>query len=199
MEAEVEVMYVVRIPPLGKLMVKVGKGRYQHISEVRDVGVKQMLMAAIGELVVFADGYEALESAGVAPPLSTEVPDSSQPISPSLEERQAAFLESLQQEQDVLYVASTESREIEYPVGTGESDKTGYTGPLSIVGQINPLLKNHVAADEKVKGRNIELGVDSAGGLLIEVDGIYYKRPDEIEDPDVRRVIRAALKEWDSR
>lgn len=198
MEAEIEVMHVVRVPPLGKLLVKVGKGRYQHISEVRDAEVRQRLMAAIGELVVFADGYEALESAGVAPPLSTEVPGSSQPVSPSLEERQAAFLESLRREQDMLYVAGTETPESEHPEATGESERTGHTGPLSIVGQINPILKKHVAADDKVQGRNIELGVDSAGGLLIKVDGIYYKRPDEIEDLDVRRVIRAALKEWDS-
>lgn len=53
-------------------------------------------------------------------------------------------------------------------------------------------------ADDKLKGRDIELQVDPAGGLRIDVDGKIYKRPDEIEDPDVRRVIRAALKEWDS-
>lgn len=194
MEAEVEVMNVVRVPPLGKLMVKVGNGWYQHISEVNDAEVRQRLMAAIGELVVFADGYEALESAGLAPPLSTEVPSLDQPVSPSLEQRQTEFLKSLQRERDLLYATNAESLDSEHPMGT---ERTGFTGPLSLVGQVNPILKKHVAADDKLQGRNIKLHVDPAGGLLIEVDGNYYKRPDEIEDPDVRRVIRAALKEWD--
>ena len=197
MEAEIEVMNVVRVPPLGKLLVKVGKGRYQHISEVKDAEVRQRLMAAIGELVVFADGYESLESAGVAPPLSTQIPSSSKPVSPSLEQRQAEFLESLQRERDKLYATSVESPGSEHPKGPGEDVRTGFTGPLSIVGQVNPILKRHVAADEKLRGRKVELQADPAGGLLIEVDGVFYKRPDEIDDPDVKRVIRAALKEWD--
>ena len=196
MEAEIQVMNVVRVPPLGKLMVEVGQERYQHISEVKDTEIRQRLLAAIGELVVFADGYEALESAGVAPPLSTEVASQERPVSPSLEKRQTEFLESLQQERDRLYAADIESTERE-DLGGGDV-RTGYTGPLSIVGQVNPILKRHVAADEKLQGRNIELLVDPAGGLRIEVDGTFYKRPDEIEDPDVRRVLRAALKEWDS-
>lgn len=198
MEAEIEVMNVVRIPPLGKLMVKIGRGRYQHISEVKDAEIRQRLMAAIGELVVFADGYEALVSAGVAPPVSSEVASHDRPVSPSLERRQAEFLESLQRERDRLYTTNIESTEGENLAASGGDVRTGYTGPLSIVGQVNPILRRHIAADEKLQGRDIELQVDPAGGLRIDVDGKKYKRPDEIEDPDIRRVIRAALKEWDS-
>jgi hypothetical protein len=149
-------------------------------------------------LVVFADGYEALQSAGVAPPLSIEVASQERPVSPSLEKRQAEFLESLQRERDKLYATDMEGTEGENFTSPGADVRTGYTGPLSIVGQVNPILKRHVAADDKLKGREIELQVDPAGGLRIDVDGKFYKRPDEIEDPDVRRVIRAALKEWDS-
>ena len=198
MKSEIEVMYVVRVPPLGKLVVKTTHGQFQHISQVRDEALKRRLMVAIGELVVFADGYEALESAGVAPPLSSDVPINKEPVHPSLEQRQATFLASLQRERDVMYLADSESSGSEHPVGPRESDRTGDTGPLSIVGQINPILKKHVEANENLRGRKIELEQDPSGGLLIEVDGKFYSRPDEIEDPEVRSVIRAALREWDS-
>lgn len=198
MESEIEVLNVVRVPPMGKLMVRVGKEKYQHISQVKDPEIRQRLMTAIGELVVFADGYEALEAEGVAPPLSTEIREKKPIVSQSLEERQAEFLTSLQQEASELYASDTEHSASEYAVGAIESDRTGDTGPLSIVGQINPILRKHVAADENLQGRKIELDQDAKGGLIIQVDERYFKRPDEIEDPDVRRVLRAALKEWDS-
>jgi hypothetical protein len=198
MDNEVEVMRVVRVPPMGKLVILVGKNRFQQISQVRDPGVKHRLLAAIGELVVFADGYEALEAAGVAPPVSSELPKSDLPVSHSLEERQAAFLASLERERDVMYLSDAESSGSVHPVGVSESDRKGGTGPLSIVGQINPILKKHIAGNENLQGRKIELEQDPSGGLFIEVDGKYYRRPDEIDDPDVRHVLRAALKEWDS-
>jgi hypothetical protein len=198
MDNEVEVMRVLRVPPRGKLVILVGKNRFQQISQVRDPSVKQRLLAAIGELVIFADGYEALEAAGVAPPLSVELPESNQPVSHSLEERQATFLASLERERDVMYVSDAESSGSEHPVGVTDSDRTGGTGPLSIVGQINPILQKHIAENENLQGRKIELEQDPSGGLFIDVDGKYYRRPDEIEDADVRSVLRSALREWDS-
>ncbi len=198
MDNEFEVMRVVRVPPMGKLEILVGKNRFQQISQVRDPGLKQRLLAAIGELVVFADGYEALEAAGVAPPVSAELPESEDPVSQSVEERQATFLASLERERDVMYMSDAESSGSEHPIGVAESDRKGDTGPLSIVGQINPILQKHVAENENLQGRKIELEQDPSGGLFIEVDGKYYRRPDEIEDADVRHVLRAALKEWDS-
>jgi len=197
MENEINVMQVLRVPPLGKIEVRVGERRFQHISEVEEPAMKQRLMAAIGELVVFADGYEALESAGLAPPLAIEVAESGQEVSESIEKRQAEFLSSVELERDVMYLTDAESSGSVHPVGTRPTDRTGDTGPLSIAGQINPLIQKHVAANPNLAGRTIELEQDAAGTLTIEVDGKYYERPDQIEEPEVRRAIQAALKEWD--
>ncbi len=198
MENEVEVMRVVRVPPMGKLLVKVDNLRLQNISQVRDPALKQRLLTAIGELIVFADGYEALEAAGVAPPLVQKAAETGQELSPSVEQRQAEFLASLERERDVMYLTDAEVSGSEHPVGAKESDRKGDTGPLSIVGQINPLIRKHAAANPDLKGRNIELLQQPGGSLLIKVDDKYFEKPDDIDDVDVRRVIRAALKEWDS-
>ncbi len=192
MENEVEVMRVIRVPPRGKLVVQVGGERFEQLTEVNNEAVGRRLMAAIGELVVFANGYQTLVSAGVAPPISTgsESPDG---FAESLEERQAAFLASLekQRQHDLLATATKPVVEAE----DGEVDSE----PLSIVEQINPLLQKYVAADPDLKGRNINLENESTGGLLIKVDGRLYERPEQIEDVNVRKALADALREWDSR
>ncbi len=45
---------------MGKLVVEVNKKRYEAMDAVEDESVKRLLMAAIGELIVFTDGYETL-------------------------------------------------------------------------------------------------------------------------------------------
>ncbi len=158
-------------------------------------------MAAIGELVTFADGYTALEEAGLAPPLSAESANEASEASSEnekLEQKQAAFLESLEIERDVMYVEDAEVSGSIHPVGTQETDRQGDTGPLSIAGLINPILQKHVDAEPKLTGRTVKLETEANGGLYILVDGQVFKRPEDIPDNDVRKVLRAALKEWDS-
>ena len=70
MENILEVMRIKRIPPMGKLVIEVGNQRFDRISQIQDEVIKQLVVAAIGELIVFADGYQTLADAGVAPPMS---------------------------------------------------------------------------------------------------------------------------------
>lgn len=192
MENEVEVMRVIRVPPRGKLVVQIGGERFEQLNEVQNEAVGRRVMAAIGELVVFANGYQRLVSAGVAPPISagSESPDG---YAESLEERQAAFMASLEKQRQLdLLTPATE------PAVT-ESDEEDESEPLSIVEQINPLLQKYIAADPELIGRNINLENEPTGGLLIKVDGRLYERPEQIEDANVRKALADALREWDSR
>ena len=94
MQNPVVVMRVLRMPPMGKLVVEVNKNRYEKWDEITDENVQRLLLAAIGELIVFADGYENLVAAGVAPPIVATSDESEQ----SLADRQAQFLSSLEAE-----------------------------------------------------------------------------------------------------
>lgn len=195
MDNEVEVMRIIRVPPMGKMVVKAGDNRYQHISQVHDDALRQRILAAIGELVTFADGYSALEDAGVAPLLSVQLDGEDED---KLEQRQQEFLESLEIERDVMYVEDVKGSSNIHPVGTQETDRGGDTGLLSVAEMINPILQKHVDSDPQLAGRTIKLESEAHGGLHIVVDGKVFQRPEEIPDNNVRKVLRAALKEWDN-
>lgn len=97
MRDEIEVMQVVRVPPMGKLVIEADGKRFENLNEIQSEKVKQRVLAAIGELITFAGGYRALEYAGLAPPL--EPPQGraareaeEEPLTPA----QEAFLASLE-------------------------------------------------------------------------------------------------------
>ena len=65
MKNEIEMMRVLRVPPMGKLVVDANEERYATLADVTNPKVRQRLLAAIGELVDFCGGYKVLEDAGV--------------------------------------------------------------------------------------------------------------------------------------
>lgn len=193
MENEVEVMRVVRVPPRGDLVIWVGADRYQHISNINDNVLKRRVLAAIGELIVFADGYEALVEAGSAPPLTTGIENEKS----ELERQRAAFLASLERERNTMQAAESQVPGSVQPAGTQEAEATAEIGSLSIAEMINPFISKHLAAEPKLAGRSMRLETDPNGSLSIIVDDKTYRRPEEIEDLEMRRILRASLKEWD--
>jgi len=198
MENEVEVMRIVRVPPMGKMVVISESDRYQHISQIGEETLRQRIMAAIGELVTFADGYSTLVDAGLAPALSVELTNRTMSEEEKLEQQQLAFLQSLELERDVMHVEGSEVSGSTRTVGHEETDRTGDAEPLSIAGLINPILQKHVDAEPELKDRTIKLASEANGDLYIVVDGQVYQRPEDIPDMEVRKVLRAALKEWDN-
>lgn len=185
MENEIVVMSVSRVPPMGRLVVGAVGGRYETIDEVDDQAVRQMISAAIAELVVFAGGYDKLVRAGLAPPVIGGLGPESTQIPATLTERQAAFEEVVGQQENALL---------------REANLTGAPSvdePLSIPDQINPLIQKYLAADPHIANRTVKLEQDVKGNLSVIVDGRIYERPDKIEDPAIRKAIKAALSEWD--
>jgi hypothetical protein len=195
MQNAVVVMRVLRMPPMGKLVVEVNKNRYEKWADITDENVKRLLLAAIGELIVFADGYENLVEAGFAPPL-TKAGESEQDIS----ELQAEFLASLEAERAALRAtgspksSSFMSRASLQP---GHVPAKGGGEPLSVVEQIDAILQRHLVANPDMARHDIHLRQDGSGSLRIIVDGQSYQSPKEIEDHEIQTVIRQALQEWE--
>lgn len=202
MRNEINLMQVLRVPPLGKLMVEINKERYESLANVTNEKLKRALLAAIGELVGFAGGYEVLVEAGVAPPVTSPEPAAAQP-QPSLEKQQAAFLAALEAERAALRAPSepvkpsvlSGLRSSMTPAPqTAEPPSAG----LSIVEQIDAILQRRLAADASMAQRSVHLEKDPSGGLRIRVDGTIYQKPAEIKDTKIQIHIRQALKEWES-
>lgn len=202
MDNEIEVMRVLRLPPMGKLVVEVNGHRFENLQEVPNASLKQRLMAAIGELIVFTDGYKALVDAGLAPPVipeSRSKPGDQGATSPDIEARRAAFLASLERERDALVVKANLAPDPTHILSAAERDEpTIIERPTSIVEQIDAILQKHIRSESKLKGRSIHLEQGEVGGLRINVDGQVYQRPAEIKEKDVQLVIKMALKEWEA-
>jgi hypothetical protein len=201
MRRELEVMRVLRVPPLGKLEVEVNEQRYQNLSEITDEKIRRLLLAAIGELMDFAGGYQTLVDAGVAPAVSQSVKDE-----PPLEQRQAEFLARLEQERDALKAAPPSKPPLAVLGGTKMSEEAlaaqvaaaAQKRPLSVAEQIDAILQKHVAATPDMAERSIHLVQNPAGGILIEVDGKKFGKPADIPDPGIQELIKRAVKEWDA-
>ena len=196
MDNEVEVMRVIRIPPMGKLLVQVGRERTDSISTVSNPAAKQRLLAAIGELVAFAGGYQKLVNDGLAPPLAGV---GEQQTETSLEERQAEFLRSLEaagpasSTNDPLVTA-----QVEQPAPPAQAVSAGTDNSVATIAtQVNTLINKHKNQNPNLSARRIELLADGSGAMMIQVDDKMYENPGQIDDKDVRLLIKVALKEWE--
>ena len=195
MQNAVVVMRVLRMPPMGKLVVEVNKNRYEKWDEVTDENVKRLLLAAIGELIVFADGYENLVEAGFAPPLTkTDEPER------DLSELQAEFLASLEADRSALKTTSpaqTSSFIARASVPLGQKPAKVSNEPLTVVEQIDAILQRYLVANPHLASHDIHLRQDGTGGLRIVVDGQSYQSPKEIENHEIQTLIKRALQEWE--
>lgn len=205
MRNEVEMMRVLRVPPMGKLIVEAGEQRYETLPMITNESIRQRVLAAIGELIIFAGGYKTLVDAGVAPPL--EVTETTTPVAvptetpdEALKKRQEAFLSSLEQQ------FKTAEPVVKPPVRTIMPQSLLPNKPaappaeakVTLAEQIDVILQKYVQADSSLAKRSIHLRSAPAGGLQIEVDGRRFERPAEIEDRQVQLVIKMALKEWEN-
>lgn len=183
MQNEIEIMRVLRVPPMGKLVVEVKGNRYEAISELQNPKNRQLLLAAVGELITFAGGYQELIDAGVAAPT---LPPQTQK---SLEEQRAEFLTSIETSQQPTTVNRPAKRKV-----------TAVNEPkeVPVVEQIDAILQKQLASHPSLSQHRVQLIGDPNGGIKIDVDGKIYGRPKEIENKEIQLVIKQALKEWES-
>ena len=214
MRQEIEVMRVLRVPPMGKLVIEMGGNRYERVDEVIDEASKRRLLTAVGELVTFAGNYEGLVNAGVAPPLTASATTNSQTADEAerLSAEQARFLRQLEEERDALKSQSGDTvieatslppelpPHIEAKAQPAKADLSrSSTVPrksLSIAEQIDTVLQELKSKDPELAHRAVRLRPNPAGGLHIEVDGALYDEPGDIEDTAVQALIRQAVQTW---
>jgi hypothetical protein len=219
MRNEIEMMRVLRVPPLGKLVVEVNEARVEHLSEVADPKIRQRLLTAVGELIDFCGGYAVLENAGVAPQLTLAAPPRTEEekptaVPPELAQQQEEFLATLENQVEeerhrpvkqapgILPLPTPTLNQPE-PIVTFTEDgdvkpAAPPSRPPSIAEQIDAIVQKHVANTPSLAGRSIRLEQNVTGGLVILVDGQAYEKPTDIEDAEVQAVIKTAVREWNA-
>ena len=200
MQNEIEVMRVLRVPPMGKLVVSFNEIRYETISDISEENVRQLMQAAIGELITFAGGYQNLVDAGVAPPITPPQAETA-PATSTPDEDAQRFISRLEEERDALKSSARPQqppsvfKNLRRRPATTEASANKM---LSLVEQVDEILQIQLQTEPELAERKIHLVQDSDGGLIIEVDGRRYQRPRDIEDPRIQILLKRALKEWDS-
>lgn len=195
MREEIELMRIVRVPPMGRLVVQAASNRYENLSEIEDDRLKRQVITAIGELIGFVGGYQALVDEGVAPPLSAQTPSGGlQSKAAALKEQQDRFLATLQNEKERMAQANQSRRVPEVDV----TQPTPEQEPASIVEQIDLILQRYLSQSEAYNGRSIHLVQGPEGNVKIQVDGQVFDRPRDIEEKPIQVMIKRALKEWEA-
>lgn len=208
MDKAVEIMRIVRIPPVGKLVVEIQGKRFFTLAEISDPKIRQMVLAALGELVVFAGGYQEIVDAGFAPPLANPPsldqlhasPATSPSVEPSAEEQKNAFLESLERGETGIGVPMNESggrTSLFRRKARLQQAEEPLLPKLNIVGELNRILQKHLANDSELRNQTIKLEDGLHGGVRINVNGQYYEDVAQVPDPMIRMAIKLATREWE--
>lgn len=194
MDQEVEVMRVSRALSNSKLIVRTGQLGLESIDQVEDPELRGRLLAAVGDLIAFVGGYQALVVAGVAPEISQHA---TPPVvaQAELQEPTEEFLADLQRESRSI-MAKLESAQMKER-SSQEIDDGEPAVALNLADQIDTILQRQLADNRQLSGRSIHLMSTPTGGLRIEVDNQIYSSIDEVDDAPVQEAIIRARREWE--
>lgn len=85
------------------------------------------------------------------------------------------------------------------PTGPRRPKQATYSAPEgSIIAQIERILQLELGRRPDLAERGIHMGALPDGSLVVEVDGSFYRTPDEIPDAAAREVVLHAVRTWES-
>jgi hypothetical protein len=182
-----EVMSVLRDQATGRVLVEVDGRRYAHIREIEDAQVGRSVLWTIADLVRFTGGM------ATNPRALRNLSEQSEPgAGPGAVSVSA-----------VLTAASTTPATSRYGLVeffTRGLEPLPSNAPIpsgSFIDEIDAILQEKVARLSPPLSTEVHVTTGSENSLRIMVGGKVYGNPDEIPDPRVRELIRAAVHEWE--
>jgi hypothetical protein len=206
-----EIMRVLRDEDTGDIVVEVEGHRYRQLVEIRDGRIGNQVLEAIADLIKFTGGIVRGQWAAtpVVPTVeSPPQPQIAEPASPpravaaepSGTDEEEAFLQRLREGE--LQVGETPSREAQPRRGffgrrkpQAAAEETGIGG--TFIDEIEAILQRMIRTAPTPPGQEVHVGTGPNGGLQIQVGLRYFSSADEVPDPAIRDLIKAAVKEWE--
>ena len=210
-----EIMRVLRDEDTGTIIVEVEGNRYRRLTEIRDGRIGNQILEAIADLIKFTGGIvrgqwatkSVLTSAstGERPSQPRVVEPASPPqavaVEPPGSDEEEAFLRRLREGD--LQFGKTPAREARPgPMGFFRrrkpqvaAERTGTGG--TFIDEIEEILQRMISTAPTPLGKEVHVRTGPDGGLQIQVGGQYFSSSDEVSDPAVRDLIKAAVKEWE--
>jgi len=203
-----EVMRVLRDEVSGALIIEVEGQRYRRLADIRDGRVGRRVVWAIADLLRFTEGVP-LETvarsapAGTGAPSPVSQPETTPAPAVSAEtptETEEEFLRRLAEEG----LAEREKQPAK-PGGIGFlRRKAAKPAPepaqaRTFVDEIEDILQEFIRESVVPVEKSAHVHAGPDGALEIEVGGQIYERPDDVPDPIIRGLIKAAVDEWERR
>ena len=209
------IMRVLRDEDTGAIIVEIEGNRYRRLTEIRDGRIGNQVLEAIADLIKFTGGIVRGQWAATSVP--TLVPIEERPPQPQVVElisppravavephgsdEEEAFLRRLREGD--LQVGKTPAREARpgimgfirrrKPQVAAEPAGAGGT----FIDEIEEILQRMISTAPTPLGEEVHVGTGPDGGLQIQVGGRYFSSADEVPDPAIRDLIKAAVKEWE--
>jgi hypothetical protein len=183
----------------GYLVVNVEGKSYRRLFDVRDGAVGRKLLDTINRLVLFSKGQEsrvARSSSAVAQPepSPTVIPTSNE--KGRVPTRQGFMDELVSQEE----TPAKKSRISMDPVPFRRRSSAQQLGiTLNLAGEVEELLQLRLKAVPEYDQRYIHVTSAPDGALRFDVDNGKYSSIDEIPEPRIQELIRAAIADWESK
>ena len=210
-----EMMRVLRDEDTGAIVVEVEGRQYRQLVEIQDGRIGNQVLEAIADLIKFTGGIVRGQwaAASVTPVVPTrEMPHQPQVVEPASPPRSVAVESPLSDEEEAflqrlregdLQVGQTPAREAR-PSITGflrrrrpqaAVEEAGAGG--TFIDEIEAILQRMISTAPTPLGEEVHVRTGPDGGLQIQVGGRYFSRSDEVPDPAIRGLIKAAVKEWE--
>ena len=212
---EREIMRVLRDDDTGAIIVEVEGNRYRRLTEIQDGKIGNQVLEAIADLVKFTGGIVRGQWADASdtpvvptrerPPQPQVVEPESPPRAVAVEppgSDEEAFLQRLREGD--LQVGQTAPREAQ-PRTMGyfsrrrkpQAAAKGTRARGTFIDEIEEILQRMISTAPTPLGQEVHVGTGPDGGLQIQVGVQYFSSADEVPDPTIRNLIKAAVKEWE--
>ena len=213
---EREIMRVLRDEDTGAIIVEVEGNRYRRLTEIRDGRIGNQVLEAIADLIKFTGGIVRGQWAAASvtpvvptrerPPQPQVVEPASPPravaVEPPVSDEEEAFLQRLREGD--LQVSKTPPEEAQpsirgyftrrrRPQAAAEPAGAGGT----FIDEIEAILQRMISTAPTLLGKEVHIRTGPDGGLQIQVGVRYFSSADEVPDPAIRDLIKAAVKEWE--
>lgn len=206
-----EIMRVLRDEDTGAIVVEVEGRQYRQLVEIRDGRTGNQVLRAIADLVRFTGGIVRGQwaatpvPAGERPPQPRVVEPASSPravaAEPPASDVEEAFLRRLREgDLQVSEAPLKEARPgligfIRRRKPQMAAEGTGAGG--TFIDEIEEILQRMISTAPAPLDQEVHVGTGPDGGLQIQVGMRHFSSPDEVPDPTIRHLIKAAVKEWE--
>jgi hypothetical protein len=213
-----EVMRVIRDRETGRVLVEVDGQRYTHLREIRDAGVGRRVLWAIADLVRFTGGMatnpqavqHAREAEGSAASGATSLPPGVRPAvspGPPASNRSPSSGASAPRLSDLASPGTTAPPASQQGYSLMGFFRRGFQAPppaeavpspTNFVEEIDDILQRMVRELPAPPSQPVRV-TSGEGGMLQIIVGIQtYHSADEVPDLEIRRLIQAAVAEWEA-